>query len=91
MRNSPALSIRVALAGVLLCVVGACRDDRPVASQLTAPRSPALTLRNLPSDAPTICVANVRKRDRLLATAHPTAATTRNISALDEVIDDVCR
>jgi hypothetical protein len=50
-----------------------------------------LTIRNLPSDAPTICVANVRKRDRLLAIARPTAANTRDISALDNVIDDVCR
>jgi hypothetical protein len=33
----------------------------------------------------------VRKRDRLLAIARPTAANTRDISALDDVIDDVCR
>jgi hypothetical protein len=85
-------AVRIVLAGTALCFAGACSDDRPVASQLTtAPPRPALTSRNLPSDAPTICVASVRRRDRLIAVAHPTAATTRDIRALDDVIDDVCR
>jgi hypothetical protein len=92
MQRSPALFIRIALAGAGLCLATACRDDRPVEAMLTsAPHAPRLTSRNLPSDAPTICVANVRQRDRLLAIAHPSAANTRDISALDDVIDDVCR
>ena len=83
---------RIAAAGVALCLATACRDDRPIQALLTtAPQAPRLTSRNLPSDAPTICAANVRQRDRLLAIAHPTAANTRAISALDDVIDDVCR
>jgi len=57
----------------------------------TAPRAPQLTIRNLPSDAPTICVASVRQRDQLLALSHPTTTTSRDLSALDNVIDDVCR
>jgi hypothetical protein len=36
-------------------------------------------------------VASVRQRDQLLAVAHPTTTTSRDISALDNVIDDVCR
>jgi len=84
--------VRLAAAGVTVCLAAACRDDRPIQALLTtAPPAPRLTIRNLPSDAPTICVANVRKRDRLLAIARPTAANTRDISALDAVIDDVCR
>ena len=84
--------VRIAAAGVGVCLAAACQDDRPIQALLTtAPSAPRLTVRNLPSDAPTICVANVRKRDRLLAIARPTAANTRDISALDNVIDDVCR
>jgi len=83
---------RIAVAGVALCLATACRDDRPLAALLTtAPHAPRLTVKSLPADSPTICVANVRQRDRLLAIAHPTATNTRDISALDDVIDDVCR
>ena len=92
MRISTMLPLRLAFAAATLCLATACKDERPVSSTLTtAPQRPALTLRNLPADAPTICVANVRQRDRLLAIAHRTAAITRDITALDDVIDDVCR
>ena len=85
-------AIRIAGALALACTFIACRDDRPRSYALsTAPGRPALTLSTLPNDAPTICVANVRQRDRLLAVSNPTAAVTRSISALDAVIEDVCR
>jgi hypothetical protein len=58
---------------------------------MTAPERPALTMKTLPNDAPTICVANVRHRDRLLSITHPTPANARDLSALNAVIDDVCR
>jgi len=92
MHISSSRLVRLVVAAAAVCLVTACRDDRPAGTALTtAPQAPRLTSRNLPSDAPTICVASVRKRDRLLAIAHPTAANTRDISALDDVIDDVCR
>ena len=46
-------------------------------------------MRTLPKDASTICVANVRQRDQLSAKPQ-TAATSRTITALGAVIDDVC-
>jgi hypothetical protein len=43
----------------------------------------------LPTDASTVCVASVRKRDQLLA--KPGSTTSTNLAALDAVIDDVCQ
>ena len=84
--------VRISVVLALACSFAACRDDRPRSYALsTAPGRPALTMSTLANDAPTICVANVRQRDRLLAIQNPTAAVTRSISALDDVIDDVCR
>jgi len=92
MRPSLVVPIRLSFAVAVLCFAAACKDERPRASALTtAPERPALTLKTLPNDAPTICVANVRHRDRLLAITHPTPANSRDLSALNAVIDDVCR
>ena len=85
--------MRYFVAGIagMLCLAAACNnDDRPVKSALvTAPPRPALTMRTLPSDASTVCVASVRKRDQLLA--KPGSTTSTNLAALDAVIDDVCQ
>ena len=80
----------IASTATVLCLVAGCRDDHRQSSLLaTAPPQPALTMRTLPKDASTICAANVRQRDQLLATPQ-TAATSRTIIALGAVIDDVC-
>ena len=84
--------MRFAIGAVaaMLCLATACRDDHRQNPLLaTAPPQPALTLRTLPRNASTICVANVRQRDQLLAKPQ-TAATSRKIIALGAVIDDVC-
>jgi hypothetical protein len=80
----------IASTAVLLCLAAGCRDDyRQSSLPVTAPPQPALTMRTLPTDASTICVANVRQRDQLSAKPQ-TAATSRTIIALGAVIDDVC-
>jgi hypothetical protein len=78
-------------AAVGLICLAACTDDHPTKSSslITAPSKPALTMSNLPSDASTICVASVRKRDALLA--KPGIAPVTDVSALNAVIDDVCQ
>ncbi len=87
--------MRFAIAGTaaLLCLAAGCRDENRQSSlTVTAPPQspqPALTMRTLPQDASTICVANVRQRDQLSAKPQ-TAATSRTIIALGAVIDDVC-
>jgi len=74
-----------------LSLAAACKDERPMKSALiTAPSKPALTMSTLPSDASTVCVASVRKRDQLLAKPHSTPGAA-NLAALDAVIDDVCQ
>jgi len=84
--------MRVVIALTLLITAAACQDDKTRSGGMaTAPSAARLTVRTLPSDAPTICVANVRQRDKLLAISKPTAATTRQINALNDVIDDVCK
>jgi hypothetical protein len=79
----------IASTAALLCLAAGCRDDRQSSLPVTAPPQPALTMRTLPKDASTICVANVRQRDQLSAKPQ-TAATSRTIIALGAVIDDVC-
>ena len=80
----------IASTAALLCLAAGCRDDNRQSSPLfTAAPQPALTMRTLPKDASTICVANVRQRDQLSAKPQ-TAATSRTIIALGAVIDDVC-
>jgi hypothetical protein len=80
----------VSTAAALLCLAAGCRDDNRQSSlPVTAPPQPALTMRTLPINASTICVANVRQRDQLSAKPQ-TAATSRTIIALGAVIDDVC-
>lgn len=92
MRHTPSVSTRLTVAFALLVTAAACQDDKTRPSAMaTAPAAARLTVRTLPSDAPTICVANVRQRDKLLAVSHPTTATTRQINALNDVIDDVCK
>ena len=81
--------VMASTAAMLLLAAG-CRDDqRQTTSFVTAPPQPALTMRTLPKTASTICVANVRQRDQLLAKPQ-TAATSRSVIALGAVIDDVC-
>lgn len=85
--------MRPAIAGAaaILCLVAACRDDHRLnPASVTAPPQPALTMRTLPKGASTICIANVRQRDQLLAKPQ-TAASSRKIIALGAVIDDVCQ
>lgn len=84
--------MRSAIAGLaVILLVVACRDDHPASSALsTAPPQPSLTMKTLPNGASTICVANVRQRDQLLAKPQ-TVATSQKIIALGAVIDDVCR
>ena len=84
--------MRLAIAGfaAIVCVAVACRDDNQLSANLTSPPKPVLTVRTLPKDASTICVANVRQRDQLLAKPQ-TAVTSRRITALGAVIDDVCK
>ena len=80
----------IASAAAVLCLATGCRDDQRQNTLLdTAPAQPALTMRTLPQNASTICVANVRQRDQLLSQPQ-TTATTRSITALGAVIDDVC-
>ena len=86
-----ALGVRISFAVVAIVTVAACQDDQQKSTQLaTAPQKPALTLKSLPNNAPTICVASVGRRDRLLAINKPTAAASRELTALNAVIDDVC-
>lgn len=79
----------IASTAAVLCLAAGCRDQRQNPLLDTAPPQPALTMRTLPRNASTICVANVRQRDQLLSQSQ-TAATTRTIAALGAVIDDVC-
>jgi hypothetical protein len=81
---------QIAAVAGLICLA-ACTDDHPAKSSslLTAPSKPALTMHNLPSDASTVCVASVRKRDQLAAKAGTAGST--DLSALSAVIDDVCQ
>jgi len=74
--------------GALLILAAACTDERPDkrSGLVTAPGRPALTLKTLPANASTVCVASVRKRDQLLAKT-PTASH----DALDAAIDDICQ
>ena len=84
--------MRYAIAGtaVLLCFAAGCQDDNRQSSLLvTAVPKPVMTMRTLPQGASTICVANVRQRDQLLAKPQ-TAAMSRQVIALGAVIDDVC-
>jgi hypothetical protein len=82
---------QLAAAVGLICLATACTDDHPnkSSSLVTAPSKPALTMRNLPSDASTVCVATVRQRDQFLA--KPGTASAANLDALNAVIDDVCQ
>ena len=74
----------------MLCLATGCRDDNRQSSVfVTDTPRPSLTMRTLPQSASTICVANVRQRDQLLAQPQ-TAAMSRQVIALGAVIDDVC-
>jgi hypothetical protein len=80
---------RFALLGALLILAAACTDDkrnRQSNAFTTSPKAPLLTMRNVPTNASTICIANVRKRDEVLA-KNPAA----NHAALDAAIEDVCQ
>jgi hypothetical protein len=80
---------RLLALGALLVLAAACTDDkknRQRSSLITGPSKPALTLRNLPANASTVCVATVRKRDQLLA-----KNASAPHAALDATIDDICQ
>jgi len=79
---------RFVVLGALLVLAAACTDDkknRQRSSLITGPSKPTLTLRNLPANSSTICVATVRRRDQLLA-----KNSSAPHAALDATIDDVC-
>ena len=79
---------RFVVLGALLVLAAACTDDkknRQRSSLITGPSKPTLTLRNLPANSSTICVATVRRRDQLLA-----KNASAPHAALDATIDDVC-
>jgi hypothetical protein len=81
------MNARLLAFGALLVLASACTDEkRKPVGLITGPSRPSLTLRNLPANSSTICVATVRKRDQLLA-KHPSA----NHASLDATIDDVCQ
>ena len=82
------MKARLSVVGALLVLATACTDERPArhSSLVTAPGGPALTLKTLPANASTVCVASVRKRDQLLAKT-PTASH----AALDAAIEDICQ
>jgi uncharacterized lipoprotein YajG len=80
----------IASSAALLFLAAGCQDDHRQSSLLvTAAPQPVLTMRTLPQGASTICTANVRQRDQLLAKPQ-TAAMSRQVTALGAVIDDVC-
>lgn len=85
------MRVQILFTAALLVVAAACTDDKPAKSGLvTAPQRPALTLTTLPKDASTICAANVRQRDALLANPK-TTSDSPDLAALNAVIDDVCQ
>jgi len=80
---------RFAVLGALLILAAGCSDEkRNLKSNdlTTSPSTPRLTMKNLPADASTICIANVRKRDEILL---KNAAADHE--ALDSAIEDVCQ
>jgi hypothetical protein len=83
------MNSRFVVFGALLVLAAACTDERRNRQSngfTTSPKAPLLTMKNLPANASTICIANVRKRDQVLA-KNPAA----NHAALDAAIEDVCQ
>ena len=75
---------------VTAVVLAAACTDKPVErSGITAPGKLRLTMSSLPGNASTVCVANVRARDALLARPVGDAQQAK-LEALDVVIDDTC-
>jgi hypothetical protein len=80
---------RFAVFGVLLILAAACSDEKKSAqtnSLTTSPNAPRLTMKNLPANASTVCIANIRKRDEVLL-----KNASADHSALDAAIEDVCQ
>jgi len=85
------MRVQFLFTAALLLAGVACTDDKPANSGLvTAPQRPALTMTTLSKDASTVCVANVRQRDALLANPK-TTSDSPELTALNSVIDDVCQ
>jgi len=82
------MNSRFVVLGATLALAVACSDEKPSqrSTDLTSPKAPRLTLKNLPANASTICIANVRKRDEVLL-----KNAAANHDALDAAIDDVCQ
>jgi hypothetical protein len=79
---------RLAVLGVLLVLAAGCTDDKHnrLSNGLTSPKAPRLSMKNLPPNASTVCIANIRKRDQVLL---KNAAAKHD--ALDAAIEDVCQ
>jgi hypothetical protein len=74
----------------IVLAAAACTDNPADRALTTAPGKPRLSMSTLPSDASTICVANVRARDELLAHAPAEGASSSKLDALGAVIEDTC-
>ena len=97
MKRAHLLSLAVALAAA-----AACTDDEPQNAQpaLSEPPAPILTAKNIPADAPSVCVATVRQRDVVLAAVGApngvgpstvlSARQRSDLAALDAMVADVC-
>ena len=82
------MNARIATLSFVLVLAVACSDDkngRQSNGLTTSPGNPRLTMKTVPANASTVCVASVRKRDEVLA-KNPKA----DHAALDAVIEDVC-
>jgi hypothetical protein len=86
-----------------IALLAACSDDpsRKAEAAPSEPPTPVLTAKMLPPTASSVCVASVRQRDGILAavsapngvssTTVLSAKQRADLSALDEMIDDVCK
>ena len=74
----------------IVLAAAACTDNPADRALTTAPGKPRLSMSTISSDASTICVANVRARDQLLAQPLAEGASSSKIGALDAVIEDTC-
>ena len=82
------MTARFVFLGALLVLAGACSDEKRDQQRnglTTSPNAPRLSMKNLPPNASTICIANIRKRDEILL-----KNAAANHDALDAAIADVC-
>jgi hypothetical protein len=84
MKRITPLTLSVVLAAA------ACTDAPVERSATTAPGKARLTMSSLPAHASTVCVANVRARDEIVASSAAIDNRQAKLDALDVVIDDTC-